>query len=83
MIKFQKLLPALALVLGATLAMAMNFASPEANGTLKAFINNQWQPIPENTQYVCDEEESSCVARFDELDQMIPGTEVEGVYTPL
>lgn len=78
------MLPALALVLGATLAMAMNFAKPEANGTLKAFIDNEWEPISENTQYLCDDEvESSCVARFDELDQMIPGTEVEGEYNPL
>lgn len=81
--KLKKLLPALALVLGATLAMAMNFATPAATGTLKANINNEWVVISENTSYLCDEDEILCVARFDEQDQMIPGSEVEGEYTPL
>lgn len=81
--KLMKSLPALALVLAATMAMAMNFAQPEHTGTLKAFVNNHWVEIPESSSYLCDEEESSCVARFDEADNMISGTLVEGEYTPL
>lgn len=79
----RNLLPALALVFGATLAMAMNFAQPEQTGTLKAFVNNQWVPISESTNYNCDEEETSCVARFDENDDMIEGTLIEGNYSLL
>ncbi|WP_026954990.1 hypothetical protein [Algoriphagus vanfongensis] len=57
--KLSKLLPALALVLGATLAMAMNFANPMANQLYAEdpenpgeFINvTTWQP---GVDYDCD-----------------------------
>ncbi|MBE9170946.1 hypothetical protein IQ238_26680 [Pleurocapsales cyanobacterium LEGE 06147] len=78
--KLSKLLPALALVLGATLAFA--FSSPP-QGTLKALVNNQWVEISESEPYLCDEAQTSCTARFDEQDQMIPGTEEVGEFIPL
>lgn len=81
--RFIKMLPALGLVFGATLAMAMNFAEPDQTGTLKAFVNNDWVEIPESSNYHCNEEEVSCVARFDENDDMISGTLIEGEYAPL
>lgn len=59
MFKFQKLLPALALVLGASMAMAMNFTNPMPSQLFAEdpenpgeFINvTTWEP---GVDYECD-----------------------------
>lgn len=75
-------LPLIAFVVAAFAAVAFTPAKEE--GTLKAFIDSEWVEISESTLYNCDEEvTSNCVARFDENDQMIPNSDVDGEYQPL
>ncbi|WP_057940210.1 DUF6520 family protein [Algoriphagus resistens] len=79
----SKMLPALGLVFGATLAMAMNFATPEQTGTLHAFVDDEWVEIPETQLYNCDDEDPQCVARFDENGDMVDGSLETGKYVPI
>lgn len=75
-------LPLIAFVFAAFAAVA--FTSPKQEGTLKAFIDNEWEVISESTPHLCDEEvTTTCVARFDENDQMIPNSDEPGEYQPL
>ncbi|PZV77566.1 hypothetical protein CLV31_12034 [Algoriphagus aquaeductus] len=75
MIKIQKLLPALALVLGATLAMAMNIANPVPNQLFAEdpanpgqFINvTTWEP----------DEDYECVSTGDCLYDSPNGTVIQ------
>jgi hypothetical protein len=78
--KLLKLLPAFALVLAASFAFGFS-SSPQ--GTLKALVDNQWVEISDSGSYLCDAAQTTCTARFDNQNQMIPGTQVAGEYIPL
>ncbi|OYX14770.1 MAG: hypothetical protein B7Z16_14110 [Algoriphagus sp. 32-45-6] len=82
-----KLLPALALVLGATLAMAMNFANPstvndpkfgESNGEVYDVTNRTVGPGP--LQYQCNQATSTCL--FEDAELTIPISESDGQFVP-
>jgi len=69
----RKLIPALALVLGATLAMAMNFPNPGAdNNATKIFTPDVSQPnghrdvtsIVNLGDYECDQSSMDCLVEF-------------------
>lgn len=69
----------LAMVAGAGFAFA-NQDAPMLN-TLKAKINGVWTPISSSTEYSCEYNPSEeCTAEFDQQDNMIPETLVEGRF---
>lgn len=59
--------------------VAQAFDAPPV-GTLKAKIDGTWQPISETQSYICVSSANECVARFNQQNQMIPGTLVLGTY---
>lgn len=86
--KLLRILPIFAFILGITMAFA---SQNDVVATTKKALNsaNQWVDITgqvegPNGHYVCDEEEERiCTQLFDEMDNPIVGTEVEGRYRPL
>lgn len=82
-----KLLPALALVLGATLAMAMNFASPTNNnpqygtpdgGETWVVVNDPQNPV----NYRCDIGTEACLYSQESLMHPIGTTDKQFVLIP-
>lgn len=93
-----KLLPALALVLGATLAVAMNFANPSGfDSSLKVWtpdpdpiyqVTNGYREITQEVQEVdfeCNSGGQECRVQFDNDDPMTGVKNVlsTGIYAPL
>ncbi|UCS91970.1 hypothetical protein KZP23_14705 [Echinicola marina] len=77
--KFLKSLPALAFALAASVAFAFNMAD---EGTLK-HQDEEGNWIPVEGSYQCDQSSETCTALFDENDNMISGSEVEGEFVQL
>ncbi|WP_439490809.1 DUF6520 family protein [Algoriphagus sp.] len=89
-----KMLPALGLVLGATLAMAMNFASPSNfDASLKVWTPDEEEPfgylditgLQVGTHFRCEGTSSECRVQFtdDDPENGIKTVMQAGVYTPL
>lgn len=89
-----KLLPALALVFGATLAMAMNFASPSHfDPNLKVWTPDDEEPVgyrditnlAVGTDYTCIGTSSECRVQFtdDDPENGIKTVMQAGVFNPL
>ncbi|RIW12095.1 hypothetical protein D0X99_19775 [Algoriphagus lacus] len=83
----KKALPALALVLGATLAMAMNFASPVNNnpqygtpdgGETWVVVNDPQNPV----NYRCDIGTEACLYSQESLMHPIGSTDKQFVLIP-
>jgi hypothetical protein len=71
--KLRKLLPALALLLGASLAMAMNFANPSGfDSSLKVWTPDDTEPdgyrdvtaIVQENDYQCNQSTMDCLVQF-------------------
>jgi hypothetical protein len=71
--KLRKLLPALALMLGASLAMAMNFANPSGfDSSLKVWTPDDTEPdgyrdvtaIVQENDYQCNQSTMDCLVQF-------------------
>ena len=84
--KIQKMLPALALVLAATLAMAMNFAEPKSaddpkfgwhDGEVYDVTNRSMGSGP--LQYQCNIDTNTCLFEDAELTTPVSGSEGEFV----
>lgn len=82
----RNLLPALALVFGATLAMAMNFASPQVNNPQFGQSNGQTYDVTGRTvgpgplQYLCNQAVSDCL--FEDVELTTPISTSEGQFVP-
>jgi|JI10StandDraft_1071094.scaffolds.fasta_scaffold133843_3 hypothetical protein len=77
---FGKFLPAMAFLFAIGAAFVTQAFDAPPVGTLKAKINGAWQPISETQSYTCVSSSDECVARFNQQNQMIPGTLVPGTY---
>ncbi len=82
-----KMLPALGLVLGATMAMAMNFANPSnANDPKFGSANGEVYNVTTRTmgpgaqQYQCTLAESDCL--YEDSDLITPIANSEGQFVP-
>lgn len=82
-----KMLPALALVLAATIAMAMNFANPShvndpkfgsANGNVYDVTHRTMGPGP--LQYRCNIATSDCL--YEDSGLVTPVPDIEGQFVP-
>ncbi|WP_297337992.1 DUF6520 family protein [Algoriphagus sp.] len=89
MIKFKNLLPALAMVLGATLAMAMNFANPSSENSDAEYgtpdggitwvrVNDPQNPV----NYQCDLGSEACLYSEPNLMNPIGTTDKKFVLIP-
>ncbi len=89
-----KLLPALALVLGATLAMAMNFANPSGfDSNLKIWTPDENEPdgyrdvtaIVQENDYQCNQSTMECLVQFpnDDPSSGTPSVLSQGIFVKL
>ncbi|MHA7129246.1 DUF6520 family protein [Algoriphagus namhaensis] len=92
--KLVKLLPALALVLGATLAMAMNFANPSGfDPSLKIWTPDAGEPegyrdvtaIVQQNDYQCNQSTMECLVQFpnDDPSSGTPSVLSQGIFVEL
>ncbi len=77
---FGKFLPAMAFLFSIGAAFVTHAFSAPPVGTLKAKIDGNWTPINESQSYTCLSGSDECVARFNQQNEMIPGTLVAGTY---
>ena len=84
---FMKMLPALGLVFGATLAMAMNFATPSnANDPKFGLHENEVYDVTDRTvgpgpeQYQCNAATTDCL--YEDASLTIPVENSEGEFMP-
>jgi hypothetical protein len=84
---FKNLLPALGLVFGATLAMAMNFASPtSANDPKYGWHDGEVYDVTNRTmgsgaqQYLCNTDTAPCL--YQDVDGTTPISNIQGEFVP-
>ncbi len=78
------------LMLAAVFAFAFTEPKVESNNQLFGNLNGTWVPIPDQppgpSTYACEDSQNTCVAKFQndipDMDNVIPGTLIEGTYRP-
>lgn len=88
-----KLFPVLGLVLGASLAMAMNFATPSIDSSLKVWTPDATEPdgyrdvtaIVQQNDYQCNQSTMECLVQFsnDDPSSGTPNILSQGIFVEL